>query len=201
MCEQILRGTSDANVDFDDLCGLLERFGFECRVKGSHHVGKGSGQLDVIIENSHFPCVAAPSIADVRLVLAEGVSSVVEVKSTLPSQWEQVLATRDKLLPLRRKYREGSITRGSVPDRVPFYIFAYQGWNQLDTVKSKIQEEGIDGILILDPQPLFAGRIYGTEIQMGTEENALWAFICAIHFNATQILDATCDLFAYGRPQ
>ncbi len=36
--DQILSGTSDANVPFDDLCSLLTRLGFECRVKGSHHI-------------------------------------------------------------------------------------------------------------------------------------------------------------------
>ncbi len=128
--------------------------------------GKGSGQLDVIIENSHFPSIAAPSIADVRLVLAEGVSSVIEVKSTLPSQWDRDFATRDKLLPLRRKYRDGGSARGYVSEGIPLYIIAYQGWNQLETVKSKI-DEGVNGILILGPQPLVAGRIYGPEVPHG----------------------------------
>jgi predicted RNA binding protein YcfA (HicA-like mRNA interferase family) len=35
---QILRGLSDANIEFDELCGLLAHFGFEMRVRGSHHV-------------------------------------------------------------------------------------------------------------------------------------------------------------------
>ena len=34
----VLRGTSDANVRFNDLCTLLERLGFEQRTRGSHHV-------------------------------------------------------------------------------------------------------------------------------------------------------------------
>lgn len=34
----VLRGTSDANVRFDDLCALLQKLGFESRVKGSHHI-------------------------------------------------------------------------------------------------------------------------------------------------------------------
>lgn len=160
--------------------------------------GGKTGQLDVIIENSMFPSIAAPSIADVRLVLAEGVSSVVEIKSTLPSQWEQVLSTRDKLYPIQRRYRVGSITRGQVPERIPLFIIAYQGWNQIETLRSKINEECIDGILVRQPLPLFAGRLYD-DVCTATEENALWAFICALHFRATQILDATCDLFAYGR--
>ncbi len=35
---QILRGTADANVDFEDLRGLLERVGFEERIRSSHHM-------------------------------------------------------------------------------------------------------------------------------------------------------------------
>ena len=35
---QILRGTSDANIVFSDLINLLLHFGFEMRIKGSHHI-------------------------------------------------------------------------------------------------------------------------------------------------------------------
>ena len=35
---QILRGTSDANISFDDLCGLLNKIGFDKRIRGSHHI-------------------------------------------------------------------------------------------------------------------------------------------------------------------
>jgi hypothetical protein len=35
---RILRGTSDTNIGFDELCGLLAHLGFAVRVRGSHHV-------------------------------------------------------------------------------------------------------------------------------------------------------------------
>lgn len=35
---RILGGMSDASIPFDDLCGLLERLGFERRTAGSHNV-------------------------------------------------------------------------------------------------------------------------------------------------------------------
>lgn len=38
LLDRILRGTSDANIGFDDLCGLLERLGFARRTRGSHNV-------------------------------------------------------------------------------------------------------------------------------------------------------------------
>jgi hypothetical protein len=34
----VLRGTSDANISFSDLCGLLNRLGFVERIRGDHHV-------------------------------------------------------------------------------------------------------------------------------------------------------------------
>lgn len=40
---QVLRGTSDANIAFDDLCKLLGYLGFDERVRGSHHVFRRAG--------------------------------------------------------------------------------------------------------------------------------------------------------------
>ncbi len=34
----ILSGKSDANIDFTDLCRLLNKLNFNERVKGSHHI-------------------------------------------------------------------------------------------------------------------------------------------------------------------
>ncbi|CAB1062190.1 hypothetical protein D1BOALGB6SA_6966 [Olavius sp. associated proteobacterium Delta 1] len=40
---KILRGTSDANISFNDLRGLLQRMGFEERTRGSHHLFRMEG--------------------------------------------------------------------------------------------------------------------------------------------------------------
>jgi hypothetical protein len=45
---QILAGTSDANIAFDDLCQLLIRMGFDSRIRGSHHVFFREGVLERI---------------------------------------------------------------------------------------------------------------------------------------------------------
>lgn len=45
---QVLRGLSDANVEFDDLCYLLTKLGFEMRTSGSHHVFRKAGVADKI---------------------------------------------------------------------------------------------------------------------------------------------------------
>jgi len=36
--DQILRGRSDANIEFQALCNLMTYLGFEMRIKGSHHI-------------------------------------------------------------------------------------------------------------------------------------------------------------------
>jgi predicted RNA binding protein YcfA (HicA-like mRNA interferase family) len=35
---QILSGRADANIDFTDLCRLLNNLGFDEGIKGSHHI-------------------------------------------------------------------------------------------------------------------------------------------------------------------
>lgn len=40
---QILRGTSEANISFDDVRRLLRRLGFEERTRGSHHMFRKQG--------------------------------------------------------------------------------------------------------------------------------------------------------------
>jgi hypothetical protein len=36
--ESVLRGTTDSNIAFRDLCNLLERLGFAERIRSSHHI-------------------------------------------------------------------------------------------------------------------------------------------------------------------
>jgi predicted RNA binding protein YcfA (HicA-like mRNA interferase family) len=46
--EQVLSGSSDANIKFDDLCKLMVFLGFRERTKGSHHIFAKSGIREII---------------------------------------------------------------------------------------------------------------------------------------------------------
>ena len=48
LISQILRGLSDANIEFDDLCLLLKHLQFEVRLRGSHHVFRRQGVVEKI---------------------------------------------------------------------------------------------------------------------------------------------------------
>ena len=71
LVEQILRGTSDANVPFDELCGLLKRLGFSERIRGSHHVFRRQGVEEKINLQSDGKHAKPYQVRQVRAVLVK----------------------------------------------------------------------------------------------------------------------------------
>jgi hypothetical protein len=48
LLEQVLRGTSDANIRFADLRKLLRSLGFSERIRGSHHIYTREGVEEIL---------------------------------------------------------------------------------------------------------------------------------------------------------
>jgi hypothetical protein len=46
--DKVLSGLSDKNLRFEDIKKLLTGFGFECRVKGDHHIFSKEGLAEII---------------------------------------------------------------------------------------------------------------------------------------------------------
>jgi hypothetical protein len=46
--EQVVSGTSDANIGFDDICNMLTNLGFKERIKGSHHIFTRQNVVQII---------------------------------------------------------------------------------------------------------------------------------------------------------
>ncbi|MBL9186786.1 MAG: type II toxin-antitoxin system HicA family toxin [Opitutaceae bacterium] len=46
--DRILSGQADASIAFNDLLRLLEKLGFTCRIKGSHHIFHQSGIEEIL---------------------------------------------------------------------------------------------------------------------------------------------------------
>jgi predicted RNA binding protein YcfA (HicA-like mRNA interferase family) len=68
---RILRGTSDANIPFDELCQLLRRLGFEQRVRGAHHLFRRQG-IEEKINLQHDDNKAKPyQVRQVRKVISK----------------------------------------------------------------------------------------------------------------------------------
>jgi hypothetical protein len=48
LLDRILRGTSDANIPFNELCQLLRRLGFDERTRGNHHIFTKEGVEEIL---------------------------------------------------------------------------------------------------------------------------------------------------------
>ena len=48
LVQTILRGRSDANIRFGDLCALMRYFGFEEPVRGSHRLFDKAGIVEIV---------------------------------------------------------------------------------------------------------------------------------------------------------
>ena len=46
--QAVLRGASDANVRFSDVCSLLLRLGFDERIRGDHHIFTRDGVEEIL---------------------------------------------------------------------------------------------------------------------------------------------------------
>ena len=66
---QVLRGSSDSNVSFDELRSLLRHLGFDERIRGSHHIFT-KGNLEEILNLQPIGAKAkAYQVKQVRAVI------------------------------------------------------------------------------------------------------------------------------------
>lgn len=66
---KILRGTSDANIPFDQLCQLLRRLGFDERIRGSHHIFTKEGVEEILNLQPKRSQAKAYQVKQVRAVI------------------------------------------------------------------------------------------------------------------------------------
>ena len=89
--------------------------------------GNRSGQLDVVIEFPFVPSIPIVVGKSPRLYLAEGVVAVIEVKSDISNQWDEVLTTANSLSRLERRYGTGISFGARAGKRIPLYAVGYIG--------------------------------------------------------------------------
>ena len=69
LIEPILRGRSDANIPFGELCRLLNVLGFEKRIRGSRHIFVKSGVMEILNLQPKGAQARAYQVKQVRGVL------------------------------------------------------------------------------------------------------------------------------------
>ncbi|OYD47700.1 hypothetical protein CHU00_02185 [Sphingobacterium cellulitidis] len=137
--------------------------------------GNLTGELDIVIENGFFPSWPLIGTDTTRLFIPESVAAVVEVKSNLKNQWDQVLKTGKKVSIIERRFTSGisnsdgpmifrsgvslppgAATLGKIPksrieQKVPFFVVGYTGWESFEKITEVVNENPfISGVLQLD---------------------------------------------------
>ncbi|MBI2483484.1 hypothetical protein HYV74_04905 [Candidatus Uhrbacteria bacterium] len=157
--------------------------------------GEKSGQIDIVVEYPFLPSLPMVSGSS-RLYLAEGVAAVVEVKSSVLDQWEQVRSMAAAVKKLERHFGS-TLSMGQPQVRIPVFVVGYQGWRDIDTMKSKLENKDVDGILVID-QGLFASN---DDFQGITASGpwALWGLIHCINLAASTLKLASASLLDYAK--
>lgn len=167
------------------------RFGTGDAIDSNNH---RSGQLDVVIEVPFGPSLPIVGSDAVRLYPAETIGAVIEVKSDLDKQWDEAVATAQKLFPVVRRYDASMLMGRSFP-KIPIFIVGFSGWKKTETLQKKLKENPeITGILTLDDVPLFATS---TQFDEGhaAGPSALWAFICCLQEALSSMKAGSANFF------
>jgi hypothetical protein len=127
--------------------------------------GHLSGQVDIAVEQPFCPSFPS-TLGDERLLLAESVAAVIEVKSDVQSQWSQACNTVQKVKSLQRQYG-ASIGFGSISlDKIPCAVVGYKGFGTgaaLDEkLKGTAESSRPDAVLTIESGVFIGGGISAT---------------------------------------
>ena len=152
-----------------------------------------SGQADVVIELPFEPSFPMPAGHD-RLYLAESVGAVIEVKSNLYQQWDELTRTTQQIKTLNRNIR--AIMRvGDLSSKIPVFGVAYTGYRTIDGIQNRLNEtpedSRPDGVLIIDSGCYVGAGITGTGVW------GLYGLVASIQGDLQRVKVANSNLLAY----
>jgi len=170
--------------------------------------GSSSGQVDVVVEFPFAPSFPAPGTEE-RLYLAESVAFVIEVKSDLSRQWEQV-QSKAKLLRATYRVWHGHLSfehRAFVAEldrqmpsvsRIPFVAVGYKGADNMDGLRKRMRETAEDSrpdaALVIESGCYTCPGITERE---GAGAEGIFAFAVDASYFARNVLVAEPDLDRY----
>ena len=159
--------------------------------------GNLSGQVDIAVEYGFSPSFPMPGTDD-RLLLAESVALVIEVKSDLISQWSEVEKTTKKIKMLRRALEGMTKISDATPvDWIPVIAVGYRGHTTIEGLSSRLDstllEARPDGALVIE-SGCFVGLGMTAQQCLG-----LYALALGIDVILAQLLTARPNLVSYIR--
>ncbi len=158
--------------------------------------GRISGQVDIAIEYGAIPSFPMPGTQE-RLLLAESVAMVIEVKSDLSSQWGEVRKTVAKIRPLQRALNV-VLSVGAVPGpSIPCVAVGYTGHNTCEGLEVRLattpEGERPDFALVLD-----SGCFFGPGVS-ARGPYGLYALCLIINQELTKLAVGAPNLIPYAQ--
>lgn len=165
--------------------------------------GRRSGQLDIVVEYPFLPSLPIVAGRSPRLYLAEGIVAVIEVKSNLVSQWDEVTQTAQQLKSIQRdfQYERGVSIGPRATPSIPLFVVGYSGWKTFSKVKEHVDlNKGINGVLVIENGHFFGQYLYLNEYdveqvpftrQASDSPMALWELITCIHYAGSMVTSVT----------
>lgn len=158
--------------------------------------GIRSGQVDIAIEFGFVPSFPMPGTEE-RLLLAESVACVVEVKSNLIGQWDQVRETTRRVRELRRHLNPIMMMGGAPSEYIPSIAVGYTGHNAVEALQNRLDEtpeaERPDAALVIQSGSFVA---FG---MTATGAFGLYGLCLGINILFSQVGFVAPDLAAYAR--
>jgi hypothetical protein len=147
-----------------------------------------------------------PSLTgDQRLLLAESVAAVIEVKSDLSKQWKEVMKTTCGVKQLQRRLgpaiTQSSTGAPSAGRTIPVYAVGYMGYGTAkrlhDCLRKTDPDSRPDAALVIDPGILVSPPY------MAEGSVALYGLCWLIHSRLNELVSATPNMLAYvcGEPE
>jgi hypothetical protein len=159
-------------------------------------LGRSSGQVDIVCENSLLPSFSVVQRLS-RLYLAEGVASVIEVKSDLAKHWDDIMRKAKAVKELQLDYEDlGAVNVD--PENIPFYVVGYSGWRTEKKYNEVIKNGCIDGVLDISTG-LFVYKQPNnpTKTYLEKEEKALLSLINCLCYHTTNLFFGNVNLLQY----
>ena len=163
--------------------------------------GERSGQVDVVVEYPHSPTLPlALGSSSTRLYLAEAAAAVIEIKSDISSQWDQVRQTATQLAKVKRTLNNWMIREGQpLGEQIPLFVVGYKGWTSMASLAAKLKDEqglGIWGILVVEH------GLFMTAGGLASEGAwALWGMITSLNHITTNLMSASSSPHEYAGDQ
>lgn len=161
--------------------------------------GKQTGQIDIAIEQPFSPSFPMPGSDSSRLLLAESVAAVIEVKSDVAKQWDQACRTTTKVRPLKRQYG-AMMGFGNAPTAgIPCIAVGYKGFGDVAATEerlSKTDESSRPNAVLSIETGAFVGGGISASGWAG-----IYALCTYLNICMRSIASASVDMLSYVRDE